>query len=129
MPRLGPEPSDMPRVLVVEDDQGVLDLIGLILEQRGFIVDTATTSRAALGKAQSEEYDLAILDLMLPDADGVILRGKLKRLAPGLDTRTIFMTGYTREEIVLGYLKSLGVELLHKPFDPDQLIRAVERLK
>ncbi|HET6373067.1 MAG TPA: response regulator [Candidatus Polarisedimenticolia bacterium] len=116
------------RALVVDDDQTVLDLVDLILTGEGFIVDTVTTSQAALSKARETEYDLAILDLILPDMDGVILQSKLKRLAPDLGERTIFMTGFTSKDVVLEYLRSLSGQFIHKPFHPDQLVRAVKKL-
>ena len=116
------------RVLAIDDDPGVLELIAAILEERGLEVDTARTSQVALRRARQSSYDLIILDLILPDADGIILHGKLKKLSPGIEGRTIFMTGFTSQEPVIDYLKSLSAEFIHKPFLPDDLLRAVMRL-
>ena len=116
------------RVLVVEDDQGVLELVTQILCDTGYAVDSATSSQAALSKVRGSQYDVVILDLILPDTDGVILYGKLKKLRPGLQNKTIFMTGFTSRAPVINYLKSLGAGFLHKPFGPEELVRAVRSL-
>lgn len=113
---------------MVDDDEGVLSLAREILEHEGYQVDTARSSGDALGHARSKHYDLVILDLMLPDTDGVILRNKLKKLVPGIEGRTIFMTGFTRKDPVLEYLRSVSAEFIHKPFRPDDLLDAVGRI-
>src|SRR5213594_1797770 len=97
----GPSRTSRSKVLVIDDDPGVLDLISTILEEWGYLVDTARTSQAALRKARASEYDLVILDLILPDSDGVILHGKLKKISRGIEGRTVFMTGFTSKEPVI----------------------------
>lgn len=116
------------KVLVVEDDPDVCEMVCRVLQETGYEVDAAATSQAAMRKVRAGDYDLLILDLILPDSDGVILQGKMKRIAPGLETKTIFMTGFTSREPVIEYLRSLSAEFLHKPFGPDDLLRAVRRL-
>ncbi len=116
------------KVLVVDDDPGLLELMGVVLEEQGFSVDTATCSQGALLKAGRIRYDLAIVDLILPDADGVLLLAKLGRISPGLESRTIFMTGFTSKEAVLDFLKSTAAGFLQKPFGADQLLRAVRKV-
>src|SRR2546425_7947728 len=103
-PSRSPDPG-AGKILVIDDDQNVLDLISTILEKLGYRVETARNSQSALSKARSTKYDLVILDLILPDADGVILHGKLKKISPGIEGRTIFMTGFTSEAPVIDYLK------------------------
>lgn len=116
------------RILVIDDDIGVLEMISTMLESSGYAVDTAQTSQTALRKAQEGEYALVILDLILPDADGVILHSRLKKLSPGIEGRTIFMTGFTSKEPVIEYLKSISAEFIHKPFSQNELLSAVARL-
>jgi two-component system, OmpR family, response regulator len=128
MPSTRPSSSRARRILVVEDDQGILELVRTVLQHEGYRVDTASTSQAALRKARARSYDLVILDLILPDADGVILLGKLKKFLPGLEGRTIFMTGFTSREPVLDYLRSRSAEFLQKPFRAEDLLDAVNKL-
>jgi len=116
------------KILVIDDDPGLLVLVATVLEAEGYSVQTAKTSKTALQKARACEFDLVLLDLMLPDADGVILHGKLKKLSPGIESRTIFMTGFTSQGPVIAYLESLGAGFLHKPFLPADLVKAVGKL-
>jgi DNA-binding response OmpR family regulator len=62
---------------------------------------------------------------MLPDADGIILHGRMRRVRPGLVERTIFMTGFSSQQPVVNYLKSLSAVFLHKPFAAAELVSAV----
>ena len=116
------------KTLVVEDDRDLLELITRILEQRGHAVDAATDGETAVRLACANRYDLIILDLILPDSDGVILHGRLKKVAPNLEGKTIFMTGFTSQQPVIDYLRSLSAVFLHKPFGPEDLVRAVEKV-
>lgn len=106
----------------------MLELVCRTLREEGHSVDSATGAEEAMRLARSGAHDLLILDLMLPDGDGVILQGRLKQLEPGLKDRTIFMTGFTSREPVIAYLKSLSARFIHKPFGRAELLDAVRRL-
>ena len=73
-------------------------------------------------------HDAVVLDLILPDADGVLLYARMRKVRPRLQGRTVFMTGFTSEEPVVEYLRSLSAEFLQKPFAAEELVRAVERV-
>jgi len=122
-----PNPTRSLKILVVEDDPGLLEVVCRCLASTGYEVTPAADSHTALEEARSARFDLVILDLMLPDCDGVILQGKLNKLSPGLQSRTIFMTGFSSEQPVVAYLKSLSAVYLHKPFTTDELLKAVEQ--
>jgi DNA-binding response OmpR family regulator len=117
-----------PRVLVVEDDTGLLELITRILEVEGYRVDGVSSGHAAMAAVEAAEPDVLVLDLMLPDADGILLHGRLRRLRPALGRRTIFMTGFSSQAPVLDYLKSLSAVFLHKPFAAAELVSAVDQV-
>ena len=114
-------------VLVVEDDQDARDTMEEILLADGFEVDTAADGDKALRKIQDKRYDLAIVDLMLPDSDGVLLRGRIQKTDPELSSRLIFTTGFTTQRDVVAYLTHAGSAFLAKPFRPNELIDAVRR--
>jgi len=118
----------MPAILIVEDDPGLLELIAQIMKLEGWDVDTASTGQAAMERIRRRSYDAVVLDLILPDADGVLLHARMRRVRPHLQARTIFMTGFTSQEPVVDYLRSLSVEFLQKPFAAEELVRAVERV-
>lgn len=117
--------TDPFHILVVEDDPDVLDLVCRTLRSAGHTVDGASGAEEALRLAHAGAHDLLIVDLMLPDADGVILQGRLNQVDPGLKDRTIFMTGFTSREPVVAYLKSLSAHFIQKPFGPAELLDAV----
>lgn len=76
-------------------------------------------------KISQNRYDVAILDLMLPDSDGVLLRQKIRSSAPGRSMRVIFTTGFTDQPAVVEYLRHSGNAFVAKPFRPAELIDAV----
>ena len=84
--------ENRPQVLVVDDEEPILDLIRETLENSGYRVDTATNSRDALSKVEESSYDLAILDLLLPDMNGFVLSQEIARVAPRLRNRILFIS-------------------------------------
>jgi len=72
------------RVLVVDDDQGLLRLLTVRLAAIGFAVTTCTTGEGALAIAHHESFDLAITDLYLPGQDGLAVMEELQRIHPSL---------------------------------------------
>jgi len=113
------------RVLVVEDDRDTRTMVEEVLVEGGFDVDTAGDSNTALRKVAATRYDLAIVDLMLPDLDGVLLHDKIARVDPLLARRLVFTTGYTDRPAVIDFLRRTAQGFLAKPFRPDELLGAV----
>ena len=118
----------MERVLIVDDDPDILHLVSYNLKQAGFEAITADTGRKALETMQRRPPDLVILDLMLPDVDGMevcrMLRGhESSRLIP------IIMLTARGEEIdrVVGF--ELGADdYVMKPFSPRELVLRVKSI-
>ena len=92
------------RVLVVEDDRDTRTMVEEVLIGGGFDVDTAGDSNTALRKIGATRYDLAIVDLMLPDLDGVLLHDKIARVDPRLAERLVFTTGFTDQPAVIDFV-------------------------
>jgi DNA-binding response OmpR family regulator len=113
------------RVLVVEDDRDTRTMVEEVLIDGGFDVDTAGDSDTALRKIAATRYDLAIVDLMLPDLDGVLLHHKIARVDPQLARRLLFTTGFTDRPAVIDFLRRTASGFLAKPFRPDELLGAV----
>src|SRR5580700_3951714 len=78
------------RVLVVDDEPSIVDAVATSLRYEGFTVDEATTGRKALAQAQEDPPDLLILDVMLPDLDGLEVTRRLR--ADGLRIPVLFLT-------------------------------------
>ena len=112
--------KDTKRVLIVDDDKSILRFFTLILQRKGYLTDTAETGKEALEKISSQFYDVALIDVVLPDMNGLDL---LKRIPS--NTKKIVMTGAASEE---NYKKAQteGVDTyLLKPIKPEELLRII----
>ena len=77
------------RILLVDDEAGVLDLVRTTLETCGYVIDTAASSQEAMVKVRANEYTMVILDLLLPDMNGFLLSQEIRRVRPGLGNRRV----------------------------------------
>jgi DNA-binding NtrC family response regulator len=80
------------RILVVDKDESIRDTVKATLESEGYLVDHAVTGKEAIKKTEETTYNLALLDIRLPDMDGVELLKLMKDAVPG--TRKVMVTGY-----------------------------------
>jgi DNA-binding response OmpR family regulator len=109
-------------VLVVEDDEAVSRFLARTLEREGFAVVTAAGGREALALVRDRHFDLIVLDLMLPDVDGLDV---LSELREGSGVPTIIVSGRGDEaDLVLG-LRSGADDYVVKPFSPRELAARV----
>ncbi len=113
------------RILVVDDEKRIVDLVRLYLEREGFIVDEAFEGQQALDMISNVSYDLIILDLMLPVIDGWTV---CKQIREKYDTPVIMLTARGEEfDKVLGF--ELGADdYVVKPFSPRELTARVKAL-
>lgn len=114
--------SSPSRVLVVDDEPMVLEVVTAYLERDGFQVVTATSGREALAAIEKARPDLVVLDVMLPEIDGFDVLGRIRRTS---DTPVILLTARTEEpDRVLGL--ELGADdYVVKPFSPRELAARV----
>ena len=116
------------RLLVVEDDANILELLSASLRFAGFGVTTATSGSAAVDAARAERPDLIVLDVMLPDLDGFEVIRKLR--GGGTRTPVVFLTARDTTEDKIRGLTLGGDDYVTKPFSLEELtarIRAVLR--
>ena len=112
-----------PRVLVVDDESNITELLGMALRYEGFTVQTAATGRAALTAVTQFSPALVILDVMLPDIDGMEV---LKRLnAGGHKVPIIFLTAKDATEDKVHGLTIGGDDYVTKPFSVEELVARV----
>jgi len=114
------------KILVVDDEKDILELVAYNLQKEGFRIDTCQDGEAALEKVRNEKFDLLILDLMLPGMQGMELCRILKT---GEDTASIPIIMLTAKGEELD--KVLGLEMgaddyITKPFSPRELIARVK---
>jgi two-component system OmpR family response regulator len=116
-----------PRILVVDDEPYITDLLGAALRFEGFEVDVAATGVHALDLV-GERHDLVLLDVMLPDLDGLQVCQAMR--SRGLDVPVLFLTARDATEDKVNGLQVGGDDYVTKPFSLDELvarIRAVLR--
>jgi DNA-binding response OmpR family regulator len=111
-----------PSVLVVEDDRDLRDLMTVVLENRGFLVEEAMTGPAGLERALALRPDVIVLDVGLPGRDGVAVAEELRRR--GLPTAIVLVSAREPRELDLGAVD----DFLPKPFAPAELGRRVSDL-
>jgi len=115
-----------PRVLVVDDEPSIVDAVATSLRYEGFTADEATTGRQALAKAQDDPPDLMILDVMLPDLDGLEVTRRLR--ADGLRVPVLFLTARDTLQDKLAGLTVGGDDYVTKPFALAELIARVHAI-
>lgn len=118
----------MERVLIVDDDPDILRLVSYNLGQAGFEIVTASTGRKALDIAQKQPPDLIILDVMLPDVDGMEVCRTLRQQSPSRRIPIIMLTARGEEiDRVVGF--ELGADdYVAKPFSPRELVLRVKSI-
>lgn len=112
-------------VLVVDDDRRLADIVAQVLKSEGYAVDTARDGMEALARLAQRQYDVIVTDLRMPKLDGAGLYRELGRRHPALRNRVIFITGDGSNPDTRRFLAEVGAPALHKPFDMDELRRAV----
>ncbi|MEI7766368.1 MAG: response regulator transcription factor [Phycisphaerae bacterium] len=113
-------------VLVIEDDAQVRRLVCRMLDRNGLITEEANDAKSGLRKAMDSEYDVIILDLMLPDRDGLeVLRDLRKN---GKDTHVLILTSKDDPQDRVEGLDTGADDYLIKPFVPEELVARVRAL-
>jgi DNA-binding response OmpR family regulator len=114
------------RVLLVEDQLSLVKALRQGLEEEGFAVDAATDGEDADAKARATQYDVIVLDVMLPKVDGLTL---LKRWrAAGINTHVLMLTAKTSLHDRVGGLDSGADDYLTKPFELEELLARIRAL-
>ena len=108
------------RVLVVDDEAVILDLLVDLLESQGVTVETASSGREALQKLGAAEYDAVLLDMKMPGMSGREVYETLGRVDPRMQRRVVFATGDMVTPETRRFLEEVGSPVLAKPFEIDQ---------
>lgn len=112
------------KVLIVDDDENIRNTMKAILEDEGYLVDLAATGNEAVEKTQNIAYNIALLDIRLPDMEGVELLKLMKDATPR--TRKIMVTGYPSMQNAITALNRNADAYLIKPVNVEKLLNTVK---
>lgn len=114
------------KILVVDDDDGICDLLRTVLERDGYEVKTLSDSTAVEGEVRDGKYHLALLDLMMPIQDGIVTLERIRKI--DRDLAVVIITGYPSLETAVQSMKLDAMDYLRKPFTVDELREVVGRV-
>ena len=116
------------KILVVDDEKSVVELLRETLEGCGYAVETASNSDEALDRVKKSAFGMIILDLLLPDMNGFLLAKEIRRVCPTVGNRILFISGILFGQSAREHIGSIGAGFLSKPFQINSLIEAVDRI-
>ena len=105
------------RLLIVDDEPGIVDVMKEVLGGSGYRIETASNGAEALARLASQHYDLIISDLCMPEMSGEKFYGVLRERFPHMVGRIIFVTGDTVSPASRNFLEESGARWLSKPFN------------
>ncbi|HYK11977.1 MAG TPA: sigma-54 dependent transcriptional regulator [Gemmatimonadales bacterium] len=115
----------MTRVLIVDDEPGLRQSLGLLLSGEGYEVTSARTGREGLELALAEPFDLLLCDVRMPELDGIgFLRAYQEKGGTGL---VVMMSAYGREDAAIAAMQEGAYDYLPKPFRPDEVILTLKK--
>ena len=120
------EPSRTPRILVVDDEPSIVDAVATSLRYEGFDVNEAVNGRVALTSAQENPPDLIVLDVMLPDLDGLEVTRRLR--ADGIRVPILFLTARDAVEDRVAGLTLGADDYVTKPFALAEIVARVHAI-
>ena len=112
------------RILIVEDETTTRETFAAILKDHGYKVDTAKDGYEAIERVEKKSFDIALIDIILGEFNGVETLKVLKEINPHIIC--IMMTAYTVEDIVEEALKEGARTCIYKPFEVDEMVGLIE---
>ncbi|OGO32407.1 MAG: hypothetical protein A2Z29_02350 [Chloroflexi bacterium RBG_16_56_11] len=117
---------DEPTILVVDDNADLLETFAMIFKRRGYYVATAENGASAVAKFKEQNFDITLMDIVMPEMNGVEALRKIKEMQPG--ALVILMTAYSDEKL-LKTAREEGVrQVINKPIQIDRLMELINEL-
>lgn len=116
--------AQRPRILVVDDEPDLLEILAAELTDAGYDVTCAESGREAVDRVRRDHFDVVLTDYKMPGMDGLATLAAIEAVHP--NQRAVLMTGYASDD-VRNALKKSGRPYLPKPFDRDDLLATLER--
>jgi DNA-binding NtrC family response regulator len=115
----------LPRVLIIDDEEGVREGLRTLLQQEGLHVETAVNAEDGVRRLEARSCDLVFLDLNLPGADGLSIIGRLRRGTPPADV--VILTGYGTVANTVEAMRKGATDVIEKPFSQDRILAVIRR--
>jgi DNA-binding NtrC family response regulator len=112
------------RILIIDDDENIRKVLHTILEDEGYVVDSADTAQKGIQKSEQAFYNLALIDVRLPDMEGIELLSKLRETKPKM--RKIIVTGYPTLQNAVGAVNKGADAYVMKPFDVEKILLTIK---
>ncbi len=116
------------RILLVDDDEDILEFVSYNLKKEGYIVEAVQNGSEALGLVRKNSFDLIILDVMMPDMDGMETCAALRELPETKDTLIAFLTARGEDYSQIAGFDAGADDYINKPIKPRLLLKRVEAL-
>ena len=117
--------SDSARILVIDDEESIRRTVSMTLQRAGYNVDVAENGKQAIEKAAAKFYNLALIDIRLPDMEGTELLTALKETTPKMVK--IILTGYPALQNAIAAINKGVDAYLIKPLNTDELLQRYQR--
>ncbi|TET56347.1 response regulator [Candidatus Bathyarchaeota archaeon] len=120
--------GDPARILIVDDEESIRKVLATILEEEGYVAETAKNGKEAIEKSETKFYNLALIDIRLPDMEGTELLTAIKETTPKMVK--IIMTGYPSLQNAVEAVNKGADAYILKPFKVEDILKTIkEELK
>lgn len=116
--------SSKPKVLIVDDEERFRITLGKLLGVKGLEVATLGSGREALEELRQKSYDVVLLDVKMPEMNGIEALAEIKKIDPLLEV--IILTGHASVDVAVSIMRLGGYEYLLKPCPLDELMDKIE---
>ena len=113
-------------ILIIDDEPNLRRSLGLILQRAGYVITTASNASEAMHVLQAGAYDLAFLDIKLPDQNGLELLPRIRKLYPEMPI--LILTAHATLDTAIGAVRLGARDYLLKPIDPESILNRVEAI-
>jgi len=114
------------KVLIVDDDKDIVTIVSTILSGRGWDIKAAYNGREALEAVTSSKPDIILLDIMMPEMNGIEVLKRIKKI--DINARIIMITAFGDVESYLDSMELGAYEYINKPFETDELLEMIDRV-
>jgi DNA-binding NtrC family response regulator len=112
------------RILIIDDDENIRTVLATIFEDEGYVVETADTAKKGIEKSEKVFYNLALIDVRLPDREGIELLSKFHSTKPKM--RKIIVTGYPTLQNAMSAVNKGADAFIMKPFEVEKMLQAIK---